>query len=268
MTAHAMDQALALEPLGGNRFLGRTHPAYANMVGPFGGVTAAQALQSVLLHPQRLGEPVALTVNFCVGVADGAFTLVATPVRTNRSTQHWTLLMEQEGQVVFTGTAVTAVRRKTWGLDDEPMPTVPPPQAVPVLRRTAPMAFVRCYEQRPVDGALPSVWDGREGSGVSRLWVRDHPARALDFPALAALSDIFFPRVFVRRAKHVPAGTVTLSTYFHVGGTEIGAVGDGHLLGQAKAHAYRNGFFDQTAQLWNQAGTLLVSTHQLVYYKE
>ena len=26
--------------------------------------------------------------------------------------------------------------------------------------------------------------------------------------------------------------------------------------------------FDQTAQLWNEAGELLVTTHQVVYYKE
>ena len=55
------------------------------MVGPFGGVTAAQALAGVLKHPQRLGEPVALTINFAAAIADGAFDLIVRPVRTNRS---------------------------------------------------------------------------------------------------------------------------------------------------------------------------------------
>ena len=35
----------------------------------------------------------------------------------------------------------------------------------------------------------------------------------------------------------------------------------------AQAQAFRNGFFDQTAQLWSEAGTLLCTTHQLVYFK-
>jgi len=28
------------------------------------------------------------------------------------------------------------------------------------------------------------------------------------------------------------------------------------------------GYLDQTAQLWSEAGDLLATTHQLVYYKE
>ena len=38
--------------------------------------------------------------------------------------------------------------------------------------------------------------------------------------------------------------------------------------GQARAQAFRNGFFDQTAQLWNESGTLLATSTQMVYYKE
>jgi acyl-coenzyme A thioesterase PaaI-like protein len=65
------------------------------MVGPFGGITAAQALNAVLQHPQRLGEPVSLTVNFCAALADGPFTVTARPARTNRSTQHWVIEIQQ-----------------------------------------------------------------------------------------------------------------------------------------------------------------------------
>lgn len=268
MSRHVFDEAVALTPLGPNQWAGQTHAAYANMVGPFGGITAAQVVNAMLQHPQRLGCPVALTVNFCAAVADGAFVITAIPVRTNRSTQHWTLAMTQGEDTVFTGTAVTAVRRETWSLDEEPMPSCPPPQDVPVPTMKPPMEFVRRYEQRVVAGPLPQVWDGSGESSVSQLWVRDNPPRALDFVSLSAISDIFFPRVFVRRSTHVPAGTVTLTTYFHVNATELAQVGEGYLLGQARAQAFRNGFFDQTAQLWSEAGTMLVSTHQLVYYKQ
>jgi hypothetical protein len=63
--------AIALTGGTDNIFHGHTSPAYANMVGPFGGITAAQALNAVLQHPQRQGDPVALTVNFCAALADG-----------------------------------------------------------------------------------------------------------------------------------------------------------------------------------------------------
>lgn len=268
MSAHVFDEAIALTPMGEHQWAGNTHPAYANMVGPFGGITTAQVVAAMLQHPQRLGDPIALTVNFCAAVADGAFTISAIPVRTNRSTQHWTLAMTQGGETVFTGTAVTAVRRATWSLDEEAMPQCPPPTEVPVPERVAPMEFVKRYEQRVIAGPLPQVWDGSGDSSLSQLWVRDKPPRPLDFVSLAAISDIFYPRVFVRRSTHVPAGTVTLTTYFHVNAAEIAQVGDAYLLGQARAQAFRNGFFDQTAQLWSPAGVMLVSTHQLVYYKQ
>jgi hypothetical protein len=85
---HTFDQAIALTPTAEGQYTGATSPAYANMVGPFGDVTAAVALNAVLQHPALLGEPVALTVNFCAALADGAFTATARPARTNRSTQH------------------------------------------------------------------------------------------------------------------------------------------------------------------------------------
>jgi len=41
-----------------------------------------------------------------------------------------------------------------------------------------------------------------------------------------------------------------------------------HVLGQADAQAFRNGFFDQSAQIWDREGQLLATSHQTVYYKE
>ena len=65
MGAHVFDQAIALTATGDGQYTGATSPAYANMVGPFGGVTAATALNAVMQHPALLGEPLSLTVNFC-----------------------------------------------------------------------------------------------------------------------------------------------------------------------------------------------------------
>jgi hypothetical protein len=40
------------------------------------------------------------------------------------------------------------------------------------------------------------------------------------------------------------------------------------VLGHARALQYRNGFFDQSAELWSPGGELLAVTHQMVYFKE
>src|SRR5687767_6659654 len=98
MTTHSFDQALRLESVGGDSsgtWRGHTSPDYWNMVGPFGGTTAATALRAILLHPSLLGEPIALTVNYAAALAEGSFTVIAKPVRTNRSTQHWAVELSQ-----------------------------------------------------------------------------------------------------------------------------------------------------------------------------
>jgi acyl-CoA thioesterase len=268
MDIHPFDQAMALHTIGAGHFGGQTHAGYANMVGPFGGVTAATALNAVLRHPDLLGEPVSLTVNFCAALADGTFEVIAEPSRTNRSTQHWAVSIEQGGQTVLTATAITAARRSTWGVQDERMPAALSPAAMGRPNLAAVVEWVKRYDIRIAEGAIPRVWDGTGDASRSTLWVRDEPPRTLDFAGLTALCDVFYPRVWLRRATRVPAGTVSMTVYFHAGSAELSLVGEGWLLGQAQSSAMRNGFFDQRAQMWSQAGALLATTHQIVYYKE
>jgi acyl-CoA thioesterase len=120
------DAAIALEPRGEGHWRGHTHEAYGNMVGPFGGATAAAALAAVLAHPARQGEPIALTVNFAGPVAQGPFDIEATAARTNRSTQHWSVQMRQGTDVVAAATAVLATRRETWSAVEAGFPVAPP----------------------------------------------------------------------------------------------------------------------------------------------
>lgn len=93
------------------------------------------------------------------------------------------------------------------------------------------------------------------------MWLRDSPPRPLDFASLTALCDVFFPRVFVRRATLVPIGTVTMTIYFHADLAQLQASGSGYLF--QPSQAFRNGYFDHTAQLWSEAGVLLATTRSL-----
>lgn len=267
---HPFDGAIALDVLGDGRFLARTTDLYANMVGPFGGVTAAVLMQCLLRHPARLGDPVAFTVNFASAIAEGAYEVVARPTRTNRSTQHWSITASQSGDVVATATAVVATRRRTWSRPE----AEPPSPVVPFDRLTrSPSAgrppWVHRYEMRTMVGGMPSNWDGGEAAtSTSCLWVRDDPPRPLDYASLTALCDTFMPRIFIRRRTVVPIGTVTMTTYFHTDAQMLIAQGDRPLLAVARALNFRDGYFDQSAQLWDDQQRLLASTHQLVYYRE
>jgi acyl-CoA thioesterase len=266
---HPFDQATRLEPVADGRWRGHTHTAYANMVGPFGGVTAAAMLGAVMRHADRQGEPIALTVNFAGPVAEGEFVVDAQVARTNRSTQHWTVQMRQGDAVVATATAVLATRRETWSAVEAGFPAAP---AAATLARTPPIEQVRwtaAYDMRFVKGPLQfSGPPAADQDATSLLWVRDEPPRALDFTALAALCDTFFPRIFVKRATWVPIGTVSFTVYFHADAATLAAIGTTHLLAHARAHQFRNGFFDQSGELWGAGGELLAVTHQIVYYRE
>jgi hypothetical protein len=76
------------------------------------------------------------------------------------------------------------------------------------------------------------------------------------------------PRVFLRRGGFIPAGTVSLTTYFHADEAQIDAVGNDFVLGSAHANAFSRGYFDQSAHVWSRDGVLLTSSHQLVYFKD
>jgi hypothetical protein len=59
-----------------------------------------------------------------------------------------------------------------------------------------------------------------------------------------------------------------MTVYYHASAAELAATGTGYLLGRARAQSFFNGFFDQSAELWNEAGHLLDTTYQIVYFKE
>jgi hypothetical protein len=161
------------------------------------------------------------------------------------------------------------VRRETWGAAEAPIPQVPRPADVPLPTVPPRVEWVKRYEMRFIDGLFPAEWHGGDsGESLTRLWVRDNPPRPLDFASLTAMSDVFFPRIWLRRASFVPLGTITMTVYFHAGQDQLRETGSGYLLGQARGQGFGAGYFDHTAQLWNESGTLLVTTSQVYYFKE
>ena len=171
---HSLDRAIHLTPFGDHdgqgTSTGATSAAYANMVGPFGGITGATLLNAALLHPQRQGDPIALTVNFAGPIADGPFQVLTRAVRTNRSTQHWSMELTQEAGTAATATAVFAQRRETWSAPEAQAPLDVPPasslQPSPSLGRPT---WVQRYDMRFVQGDLPTGFDAQEQAQSSSV---------------------------------------------------------------------------------------------------
>ncbi|TVP90537.1 MAG: thioesterase family protein [Pseudomonadaceae bacterium] len=263
-TPHALDQAIRLQMTAENCFSGHCDETYLNMVGPFGGMTAATLLNAALQHPESLGDPVSLTVNFAGPVALGDFEVEATPLRTNRSTQHWLLLLRQNGEVMTSATAFFANRRETWSEQVLDRPQAPAVSELPRMQRHE-RAWFKHYDMRYISGGFKP---GGEETNDSLLWVRDEPPRPLDYAALTAIGDIFAPRIFSRRQAFTPAGTVSMTHYFHASQDDLQRAGSDFLLGQATASRYHHNYADQSAHLWATDGTLLLSSTQVAYFKE
>lgn len=265
---HPFDEAVRLSAHDGGGWAGRTHPAWGNMVGPFGGITAATLLNAAWIHPQRQGEPLALTVNYAGPVADGDFRIDAFAVRTTRSTQHWTMALQQGGEVAATATAVFATRRDTWAAGELAAPPAPAPEHVAPTPSPGRVAWSERYEMRFVSGAWPDFLQPAEvADSHSLLWIRDEPPRPLDALALAAICDAFYPRVFRRRSSFTPAGTVSMTVHFHADAAALAAQGSAPVLGSARGQRFAQGFFDQRAEVWGRGGQLLASSQQSVYFK-
>jgi acyl-CoA thioesterase len=264
-TLHPFDRAIQLDAVAG-ALRGETRPEWANMVGPFGGITAAILLHAAESDPDRIGDPLALTVNFAGPVADGEFDIGARAARTNRSNQHWVVELSQADEVKTTATAVFGMHRDTWADTETLPPSAAPPEHITPGGLREDIAWAKRYDMRFAEGDLPTTGEPSPSS-TTTLWVRDADGRPIDFPALAAVCDVFYPRVFLRRGGFIPSSTISLTTYFHADQQQLDAVGGDFVLCSAHANRFSRGYFDQSAHLWSREGQLLASTHQLVYFK-
>ena len=268
---HALDRATKLERQPDGRLKGHTTPDYWNMMGPFGGTTAAVLLRAALEAPERIGDPIALTVNFCAPITEGAFYITLKEVRTNRSTQHWSMELTQEGGgIAASASAVFAIRRDTWDHQPAEMPAIAPHDTLRRFETGGRIAWAEQYDMRFSEGELiyEARPDDKPGNARSVLWMNDYPARQRDFVSLASMSDSFIVRIFHVRARPVPAGTISLTTYFHTDAAGLAATGTEPLIGMADSKIFRKGYFDQSAELWSQDGRLLATSVQTVYFKE
>src|SRR5699024_1292433 len=251
-------------------FHGHTSEKYNNMVGPFGGITAATLLRAVIEHPERQGDPVSLTINYAAPVSDGPFTIKANPARTNRSTQHWFIELYQKEKIVITGTAVLASRRHTLSSTEALFPEVPSAADSKRLSTDDMPSWAQNYSIKIIEGLplqLSQTNTEETADSVTIQWIQDEPRRSMDFLSLTAICDAFFPRIYVRRKEMVPIGTVSLTVYFHADSEMLTHQGDKAVLAHARALQFHDGFFDQTGEIWSPEGKLLATTSQFVYYK-
>jgi acyl-CoA thioesterase len=266
-TRHLFDDATRVTA-GDSCWTGTAGPDYFAFVGQFGGATAATILRALIDHPERAGDPLALTVNYCAPVAEGGFDLDIRLVKANRSSQHWIVELTQGSAGVATLATAFAERRASWSHQQAKFPDHTPfEQLLPYPKVAAP--WVRQYDFRFVEGQPD--WSGTPKSAppdaYSKLWIGDRVPRKIDLLSLMSMSDAFFARIFHAKRELVPFGTVSLTTYFHVDAADLVAEDITRVLATADAKIFNKSYHDQNGELWSPGGRLLATTTQIGYFK-
>jgi len=270
MHQHPFDESLRFSPVDDDTVTGQPPLAYWNMVGPFGGMTAAILLAAVLRHPEQIGEPVALTVNYCGPLKDRPYTMRTRLIRSNKSTQHWHVELSQSDPeagdrddiCVSQATVVMGIRRDSWSRQ-----AMQPPKARPAS------------ECQPRPGRKDIVWFDRfdmryvhnpmtdaSADAAALTWVADNPPRKLDYLSLTNRCDALFPAIFAHRQKIDPIATVSLNIYFHTSKAELAEIGNAHTLGVSRTNVHHEGFADSEAWVWSD-DRLIATTQQLMWYR-
>jgi hypothetical protein len=249
---------------GQGRFGARTDPAFWNQIGPFGGWIAAMALHSMRQDLAGACAPRSFQCTFVDAVEPGEFELAVSRVARKRTLEVRAVELLQRGRLCATAQCVFGTAREQPDLLPQGAPSLPPPSGLDTLGFMSRLAnFVHQFDYRLATGA---AFTGR-GPSRSAGYVRfKAPRECLGPEDLLLLADAWFPVLWTQTPGPVPATTVTLSVVFHCAQiAEPG--GDRFVQANLASSAVRNGYADETAELWIPGGPLLLKSTQLLWVR-
>jgi acyl-CoA thioesterase len=258
----AFDDDIALRPLGDGRYAGEIVEHWWTPRGPLGGYVMALMLHGAMLE---VGEeeraPRTLTIHFLRPPAAGPVTVVARTERAGRSLSTVSVVLEQDGARLGIGLAALSRAWPGERFDDAPMPRVAPADPAVGLDAGLPDHRSPPFSERlTMQRRFGDDFFSRSEHGVTGGWVGLREQRAVDAPVVAMLADAWFPAPWPRLEKLMPAPTIEMTVYFRAP-LPLGARGP--LLGRFHADVVRDGFFDESGELWSPDGTLVAQSRQL-----
>jgi acyl-CoA thioesterase len=255
-----LDQDTELRPLADGDYGGRILDSWWTPRGPLGGYVMAILMRGVLLtvaDPER--QPRSLTVHFLRSPQSGPVVVRPRVERMGRSLTTATVRLEQEGELLALGVAALSKAWPSPVLADAPMPDVeppgertpaPPPPGVPAVTFRNQLTMQRRFGEPPfsrADQALTGGWLGL---------VEERPVDAL---TVLILADAWYPAPWPRLDALAPAPTIEMTVHFRA----ALPLPDSLLLGRFDTRLVRDGFFDESGELWSPDGALVAQSRQL-----
>jgi acyl-CoA thioesterase len=205
-------------------------------------------------------QPRSLTVYFLRPPQAGPVVVSPVVERAGRSLTTAGVRLEQEGQLLALGLAALSQPWPGRSFDEAPMPDVEPPTArdepAPAPPGAPRPAFRALLTMQQRFGA--PLFSGADRSEVGG-WLGLLEERPVDPLTVLVLADAWFPAPWPRFEALVPAPTIEMTVYFR---TPL-PLPDSLLLGRFQTRAVRDGFFDESGELWAPDGTLVAQSRQL-----
>ncbi len=267
MAALLFSDTLSIARAADGVWRGDADPEYSNgtggnLVGQFGGWTAAGMLKAVLGDAQAGHHARSIVVHFLNAVRPGPLDIRTRCMRQGRSVAFWQAELLQGDDVrAHAVVAVGEVREDQHAHTFAKRPEAPPPDGLQSF--SPPTPFGERMEARWIMG---QPFQGKDGAR-SLFWARTNPPTRLDAPGLALRSDFMPPRVFYRTNGFIPNTTLSLTAYFHGTPEEIEAVGEDFVLTEVLGRRIEGGYWDHTVSFWSASGALLATTEQLALHR-
>jgi acyl-CoA thioesterase len=255
-----LDEDIELRRAGDGTYDGEIRGGWWTPRGPLGGYVMAVMLNGLTLavdDAERM--PRSCTMQFLRPPQRGPVTVRTTIERTGRTLTSVSGRLEQEGKLMGLAIGSFSTPWESPLLDDAPMPDVEPPTDDAPGRHVPngePPPFVdRMVFQRRFGPPLFTQAEHAEVGG----WLGLREERPLDAPAVAVLSDAWFPAPWPRLKAIAPAPTIDLTIHFRAPLPLDHTL----LLGRFRTRIVRDGFFDEDGELWSPDGTLVAQSRQL-----
>jgi acyl-CoA thioesterase len=235
-------------------------------IGPNGGYIAAillNGMQSELNDSSRSVRGV--TFNFVSASKPGAARIEVSIEKLGRSIATASGRLLQGDRTIAIALATFAPHRSSTSFREFSMPQVPGPLDIGEDCWMGPgvyghMPFRDHYDQRIAIGPVPP---GK--SDIARVggWTRLKDLRPFDALSLVAISDSWYPSMFVKDVPPLSAPTIDHTVHFFCDSPCQETSLDSYVLVEFETRLAQAGYLQEDGRIWAASGELLVQSRQL-----
>jgi acyl-CoA thioesterase len=265
MRSTQFDRDIALTPISAGRYHIDISDSWNVMLGPNGGYIAAiilNGMKTVLpdVHTRSI------TFHFLTASVAGDAELQVDIEKKGRTLSTVTAKLTQGERTIAMAIATLANARENYSFCDLTPPIVPIPNKISATNVMGPdmpghVPFRDHYDQLLAIGPTPPETSVEASVGG---WTRFRENRAFDDLAIVAISDSWFPGLFLKDTPEpVHAPTVDHTVHF-VSSVPLASISiDDYLLVQFTTSIAQEGYLIENGWIWSPEGILIAQSRQL-----